>query len=528
MSELSLQGFLVECEREQLHRVQAIQPDGALLGGVEGDPHIRFASANLADWIGIAWEEVLGQPLTALLPDFPPPMPGTTSTVNAENWMHSSTEKRLFRHLFDGAFGSLDGLLSCNEHTWLLELEPSLPAAQQHDAYRPVPHHLYRMPYTEPDWRQQGQALADELRAATGFDRVMIYRFREDGCGEVITESLLSNLSPYLGLRYPASDIPQIARTLYLRNRHRQIANVAASPVAIHSHDDAQVDLTLSDLRAVSPVHLTYLKNMGVTASLSFSLTLYGRLWGLIACHHHAPRNLPLAVRERCAEMAQVFTLAIGGYQNHRRLMEVNGSDHEIVNLLDALQDAEVSSTSTNRHLKRASTTPSQTLGRALLSLVSAEGAALVDDKHIITFGVALDHVQIREQLAWLQNNLVDQVFATDALSALFPPAVEYADRASGLLAVRVGRFTHVGAQSERTFLWWRPEQPRTVYWAGDPRKDVVSFDAEMQHLTPRSSFERWIETSSRHSEPWSDSDLLRAKKFRNLVLRAVNAEVLQ
>lgn len=528
MSELSLQGFLVECEREQLQRVQAIQPDGALLGGVAGDPHIRFVSANLADWIGVSWEEVLGQPLTALLLDFPPLTPGTTSTVTAENWMQSSTEKRLFRHLFDGAFGSLDGLLSCSENTWLLELEPSLPVAQQHDAYRPVPHHLYRMPYTEPDWTRQCQALADELRAATGFDRVMIYRFREDGCGEVITESLIDHLSPYLGLRYPASDIPQIARTLYLRNRHRQIADIAAAPVPIYNHGDAQADLTLSDLRAVSPVHLMYLKNMGVTASLSFSLALYGRLWGLIACHHHAPRNLPLAVRERCAEMAQVFTLAIGGYQNHRRLMEVNGSDHEIVNLLDALQDAEIGSiaTPTTRPVKR-SPTPSQALGRALLSLVSAEGAALVDDEQIITFGVAPTQTQIREQLEWLQTNLMDQVFASDALSTLFPAAAEYADRASGLLAVRVGRFTQAGKRSERIFLWWRPEQPRTVYWAGDPRKDVVGFDAEAQHLTPRSSFERWVETSSRHSEPWSDSDLLRAKKFRNLVLRAVNAEVL-
>ncbi|MBK1693866.1 histidine kinase [Chromatium weissei] len=530
MSELSLQGFLVECEREQLHRVQAIQPNGALLGGVTGDSCIRFVSDNLAEWIGSTWQEVLGQPLTKLLPNFPPPTSGTTSTLNAENWMQLSNEKRMLHHLFDGAFGSLDGLLSCNENNWLLELEPSLPVAQQHETYRPVPHHLYRMPYTELDWTRQCQALANELRAATGFDRVMIYRFRKDGCGEVITESLIDDLSPYLGLRYPASDIPQIARTLYLRNRHRQIADVAAPAVTIHSLNEAQPDLTLSDLRAVSPVHLTYLKNMGVTASLSFSLTLYGRLWGLIACHHHAPRNLPLAVRERCAEMAQVFTLAIGGYQNHRRLMEVNGSDHEISNLLDALHNAEVNSiiTATNQQARRPSITPNQTLGRALLSLVSAEGAALIDDDQIITFGIAPDHTQIREQLAWLRAALVDQVFATDALSTLLPAAAAYADRASGLLAVRVGRFTQAGKRSERTFLWWRPEQPRTVYWAGDPRKEVVGLDTETQQLTPRSSFERWIETSSCYSEPWSDSDLLRAKKFRNLVLRAVNAEVLQ
>jgi two-component system, chemotaxis family, sensor kinase Cph1 len=526
MTELSLQGFLTECEREQLHQMQAIQPDGALLGGMTGDPRIQFASANLAEWIGWAWEDVLDHMLTLLLPEFPPPLSGMAHEITAQNWMLPSPEKHIYRHLFHGTHGSLDGLLSCNENTWLLELEPALPEAQQHEAYRPVPHQLYRMPYTELDWVQQCQALADALRAATGFERVMIYRFRDDGCGEVINESVTANLSSYLGLRYPASDIPQIARNLYLSNRHRQITDVTAVPVPIHGHAAAVADLSLSDLRAVSPVHLAYLRNMGVTASLSFPLVLYGRLWGLVACHHHAPRYLPLSIRERGAEMAQVFTLAIGGYNNHRRLMEVNGSDLEIVRLLDALHEAEQSHpANAASHAKRA-LHPSQALGRALLSLVSAEGAALIDDTQVITFGIVPTAAQIQEQLQWLRTTLEDQIFATDALPNLFAPAVLCADRASGLLAVRVGRFTQADKRGERTFLWWRPEQPRTVYWAGDPRKEVC-FDPTTQHLTPRSSFERWIETTSGHSEPWSDSDLLRAKKFRSLVLRAMNAEVL-
>ncbi len=523
MTELSLQGFLTECEREQLHRVQAIQPDGALLGGLVGDPHIQFASANLAAWIGRAWEEVLGQSLPALVPNFPPPLVGVTTEITAQNWMLPAPEKHLYRQLFQGVNGNLDGLLSCTDTTWLLELEPSFPEAQQHEAYRPVPHHLYRMPYTEADWTQQCQGLAEALRSATGFDRVMIYRFRDDDCGEVINESLVDGLSPYLGLRYPASDIPQIARNLYLSNRHRQIADVSAAPVPIHSLAEQVADLSWSDLRAVSPVHLTYLRNMGVTASLSFPLVLYGRLWGLVACHHYSPRRLPLPVRERCAEMAQVFTLAIGGYNNHRRLMEVNGSDLEIMRLLDALHEAEYPA---QAGASDGLVHPSQALGRALLSLVGAEGAALVDDEQVITFGIVPTPAQIQEQVQWLRSSVDDQIVATDALPELLAPAVEYADRASGLLAVRVGRFTRVGQRMERTFLWWRPEQPRTVYWAGDPRKDV-HFDAETQHLTPRSSFERWIETTSGHSEPWSSSDLLRAKKFRSLVLRAVNAEVL-
>jgi light-regulated signal transduction histidine kinase (bacteriophytochrome) len=519
MSELSVPGFLAECEREQLHRVQAIQPDGALLGGVTGDPSLRFASANLADWIGHACDEVLGQPLTTILPDFPPPTDTTAAT-----WMQATAGKRLYRNLLSGPRGSLDGLLSCHEHNWLLELETSLPPARRHEADRPVPHRLYRMLHTESDWEQHCQYLADELRAATGFERVMLYRFRDDDCGEVIRESLADGLSPYLGLRYPASDIPQIARTLYLSNRHRQIADIAATPVPIQSHAGAVVDLTLSDLRAVSPVHLAYLKNMGVTASLSFSLVLFGRLWGLIACHHHAPRHLPLPVRERCADMAQAFTLAITVYQNNRRLMEVSGSDREIMELLDALRAAETNQRSADG---RFAMNPGPTLGRALLSLVGAEGAALIDGNRIITFGITPNRTEIQALTEWLRANLDDQIFATDALSNRFPPAADYADRASGMLAVRAGRFNSAEERGERIFLWWRPEQPRTVYWAGDPHQHVI-FDEQSQHLSPRSSFDRWIETTSGHSEPWTDIDLLRAKKFRSLVLRVINAEVLR
>lgn len=515
MSDLSLQGFLAECEREQLQRAQSIQPFGALLGGEVGDPRVGFASANLAEWLDLTPEAVMGRPLTELLTDFPPPPTELAEiTAAADAWMRPASDKRLYRDLCAGPRGSLDGLLSCNQQNWLLEFEPALPASLRHTAYQPVPHRLYRMPYTEGDWVRHCQYLADEMRAASGCERVMIYRFRDDGCGEVISESLADGLPPYLGLRYPASDIPQIARTLYLGNRHRQIPDIAAPPVPIVSAGAALADLSLSDLRAVSPVHLEYLKNMGVTASLSFSLVIKGRLWGLVACHHGEPRPLPLAVRERCADMAQIFTLAIAGYQSSRGLLEVSESDQDIARLLEALREAG----------GRRGAGVSRAAGEALLALVRATGAALVDHARIVTFGDTPGLAAIRAQFDWLHANVSEQVFATDALGTLFPPAADCSANASGLLAVRVSRFDD---GSERGFLWWRPEQPQNVYWAGDPRKSAL-FDAQRQMLTPRSSFERWIETTSGHSEPWSNLDLLRAKKFRSMILQDINADLLR
>lgn len=524
MSELYQSGFLAECEREQLHRAQSIQPWGCLLGGRAGDPTIRFGSANLADWLGCSFTSLQGRLLTAILPDFPPKTELSDIAGDPDAWMYPAAGKRLYPDLVIGPRGALDGLLSCNENDWLLELEEAPPVSQRSDAYRPVPHRLYRMPYTEHDWTAHCQYLADEMRAASGFERVMIYRFREDGCGEVISESRVEGLPPYLGLRYPASDIPRIARDLYRLNWHRQIPDVGAGAVPVLTLDAGEsADLSLSDLRAVSPVHLEYLRNMGVTASLSFSILLAGELWGLVACHHSSPRHLPLPVRERFAEMTQVFTLAVAGYQSTRRLLELNESDQEITKLIESLRrvDADLDL----RHeldLEREEASK-RLLGQALLSLVRATGAALVDGSRVAAFGATPEQADITAMTEWLRETVSDPIFATDRLSAHFPEALALSSLASGLLAVRITGFQ---GQGERFFLWWRPEQPQTVHWAGDPRKSAL-FDAQRQILSPRSSFARWVETSSRQSEPWSDADLLRAKKFRSLVLRDVNASIL-
>lgn len=552
--EKPLQGFIDECEREQLHLTRAIQPFGLLLAGDTGDARIRHASANAAQWLGKSAEDLLGLPLPVAIPEFPPrqeaSMSATTDTTGKQaskradknardqaqkiaehadprtRWMYPSADKQLFPALCEGPDGPMDAWLSCTESHWLLELEHALPESQRLSAFRPIPHRLFRMPASESDWTTYCQFLADTLRETTGFERVMIYRFRDDESGEVITESLEPGLDPYLGLRYPASDIPRIARELYLANSHRQIPDRDAPPVPILSapattragaHASAPLDLTLSDLRAVSPVHIEYLKNMGVTASLSFSVVLAERLWGLIACHHREPRDLPLPLRERCAAMCQAFSLAIAGYQGARRLLDLTESEEEITQLHEALRRADEE----DARGEAASTGPA--LGEMLLGLVGASGAALVDGDHLIQFGQTPDEHAVREQVSWLLGASEEQVFATDHLPALCPPARADMATSSGLLAVRV---THFSEEGERLFLWWRPEQPQSVTWAGDPRKSALS-DQGHQMLSPRSSFEHWVETTSGHSEPWSTRDLLRARKFRSLLLRDINADLL-
>jgi light-regulated signal transduction histidine kinase (bacteriophytochrome) len=494
--------FLAECEREQLHRIGAIQPDGALIGSGFGEERVRFVSTNLAEWLGRGPGEVLGRPIAELLPHFTP------------DEGLGAGRRQLHQDLADGPRGRLDGLLSHSDEGWLLELQPALPEDQRPPATNQALKGLFKAPREQADWTDYCQLLTREVREASGFDRVMVYRFLGDGSGEVIAEDAAAGLSPYLGLRYPASDIPQVARDLYVLNSHRQIADVEAAPVPILALGDQEADLSHADLRAVSPVHIQYLKNMEVRASLSFSVVINGELWGLIACHHRTPRWLPLTLRERCVEMVEVFQLGIAGHQSNRRLAALTIIDDAIERVMSAL------------HLAEHEGDPGL-LGPGLLGLVRAGGAVLYEDGDISCFGETPPKSAIEPLVQWLHHeHLAEPIFATDALSAAYPPAAAFVAQASGLLAVRtISSIANI--ELERTFLWFRPEMPQTVHWAGDPRKSAM-FDSQSATLSPRSSFELWIETTTGRCDPWGDTDRLAAKKFRNLILRGLNPRLLR
>ncbi|HRL30860.1 MAG TPA: GAF domain-containing protein, partial [Ottowia sp.] len=140
------------------------------------------------------------------------------------------------------------------------------------------------------------------VRELTGFDRVMAYRFRADDSGDIVAEERDAALDPYLGWRFPASDIPAQARRLYIENTMRLIADVGSTPVAVRAAPgvDQPLDMSHGVLRSVSPIHIEYLQNIGVGASMSLSIVLEGRLWGMLACHHRTPRQVPYVTRAAC------------------------------------------------------------------------------------------------------------------------------------------------------------------------------------------------------------------------------------
>jgi light-regulated signal transduction histidine kinase (bacteriophytochrome) len=298
---------------------------------------------------------------------------------------------------------------------------------------------------------------AQEVRRITGLDRALIYRFDADWNGEVIAEDRNERLPTYLGLRFPASDIPAQARELYRSNRLRLIANAnyRAAPIEppLNPLTGKPIDLSASVLRSVSPVHLEYMRNMGTMASMSISLMREGRLWGLISCHNRDPARVPYHVRTACDFIGQVLSMQLAATEasalsdrrdklrtvQHRLLAHMASSDHFANGLLSHPDD--------------------------LLALTKAGGAALVVGGAVHLIGETPRMRQVQELVSWLAAQARQDLFVTDSLAAEMPGGEKMKDQASGVVAVSISQL------HDSYMLWFRPEVIRTVTWGGDPHK---------------------------------------------------------
>ena len=351
------------------------------------------------------------------------------------------------------------------------------------------------------------------MRAILGYDRVMIYRFAEDGSGKVIAEDKRSNLESFSGQHFPASDIPQQARVLYLRNTIRVIQDASDISRRIEPVLDAsgsELDLSYSHLRSVSPIHLEYLRNMGVAASMSASIIVDGELWGLIACHHYAPKALSLAQRVATEMFAEVFSLRIEAYARAEALSASNKARSAL--------DAIVSETSTNTNVAQflRDRLP------ALHALISSHGVGLFIDGEWSAVGATPPGDRMPALLGHIRERANGRIWRTHRLSTELPEAGSYASDASGVLAIPL-------SQLPRDYLiYFRQEQVETLNWGGDPNKTYTS-GPNGERLSPRKSFEIWKETVHRQASPWSSLDVQTADTARVSLLEIMmrHSEVL-
>ncbi|MFN8489372.1 MAG: GAF domain-containing protein [Caldilineaceae bacterium] len=500
---------LTTCDREPIHIPGRIQPHGVLLALQEPELTIVQISQNSGEHLDIPPEQLLNQSVRLLLNEegyavLQQHLQNTNTSY--DNPLQLTVQGKEQRYVFDGIIHRHDQLLMVeleNRRAETTNQKAGIAAIDTH--FHLVRRAMTRL-HTATTLSEACDVLVQEVRHFTGFDRVMVYKFHTDGHGEVIAEAIAPEQETFLGLHYPASDIPQQARRLYALNWLRLIADVHYQPVDIlpanNPLTNAPLDLSFSVLRSVSPIHLQYLQNMGVQSSMSISLLQDTQLWGLIACHHRTPKFVPYEVRAACELLGIVMSLQLSMKELHEET--VDRSSLLIIHnrLLKAvMEDGLVEGLSADV--------------QDLLALTAAEGAAIVFGEAAKCVGHTPSQDQITGLIAWLQQQPSSDppssnIFCTNALPASYPPAVAYKDSASGLLAIALSR-----TQGDY-ILFFRPEVIQTVNWGGDPRKPVERSDGDAPILTPRKSFELWKETVHHQSLPWRPVHLEMARELRN------------
>ncbi len=471
---------LNECDREPIQIPGTVQPFGVLFV-LDEEMKVMQVSENVSEHLSLRVDEVLGRPLSESID--PAGADEVRSVLREQRWHDASP-------LSIGACGKrFDGIVHQHEGAAILELEPNPDAPEQRSIHHPFRAALLRLQRAST-LSELAAIITQEMRRTTGFERVMFYRFHEDGSGSVDAEAREASHEPYLGLHYPASDIPAQARRLYLKNWLRLIFDADQKPAriipALRPDTGAPLDLSFSVLRSVSPIHIEYMKNMGVRASMSISLIVRDRLWGLISClNHTGPRRVSHEMRSACEFMGRLASLQIAAFED-RELLASRASRR-------ATEDA------LHRAMREATGTVLTALlaqPRALLDLVDAGGVAVVENGEPVTCGNVPPADVILEIARWLESKGDLRPFSCASLGVHFPPALAASDVASGVLT-----FALPGAR----LMWFRPEVIRTVNWGGDPTKPA---DAEAGKRRPRHSFALWKEEVRARSLPWTPSDL--------------------
>lgn len=465
---------LTNCDSEPIHIPGSIQPHGFLLA-VDAEYTIRYCSNNVHE-SGLPVTNTLNQKLRDFLDE---------ECLTLIHYLDDRIFESAQPHVCILRGNRYNISVHVSGAYFILEFEPfsdknlSLPNFYiQTKKFTDILKHAVGL-------QQLCQSVTDEIKDLTGYDRVMVYKFDAQYNGEVYAESKNDEFESFFGLHYPHTDIPVQARELYLRNLMRLIVDVNYKPVPIVTLDqqasNRNLDLSHSVLRSVSPIHIEYLKNMGVSSTLTISLILEGKLWGLIACHHYAAKNLAHNVRLsalmqghfltsqiRVQEVAENYQLRIRLEKNFDAFLEILDSD------TTKIDDSMV--------------------GKSLVAVAEANGVCLINEGALYIYGdvpANLEIVRLAEKLSGSKSDFA----SSDNINRDFD--VSLSNDIAGVVFYRM--------DEDNSILWFRNELKKEIKWAGEPEKEILKNE---KGLNPRKSFAVWKETISNFSQPWTDAEL--------------------
>lgn len=478
-----------QCEKEPLQFSSAIQSYGALLFIQRETFVITHVSENIHLFFSATEHLQCGNIFTEL-GDISRTLLSTLADQNRHQSIVNNHETQ--RPLALTAVATSDGwIIECELDNQTYALLPS-QVSEMHLAMR-----------ESYDEATLNEVLVKSMQTITGFDRVMIYKFDEEWNGEVITESVKATFGSYLNLHFPASDIPAIARNLYEKNPWRYIADANQPAALIKGLDNSEpLDLTLSELRSVSPMHIQYLQNMSVRSSFSIAIRLFNKLWGLIVCHHPTATHLPRSVRSHCFDFSVKYRLLLSEKITRSTMSKLDNMQRIIRVFYETLS------------INADDYEFTQRLFEYFCPHLQLSGVAVVNDQRILLAGVpipdhtiqALDEFFCIQQCGLWQTNRSTEQFSDDALIGV---------GAAGIVAIRVKL---KGILYRIYFL--RSEKPYNIRWAGNPNKPQERVREGHLPISPRRSFETWVEEKRGKSIPWSKSDIAMISHLQITLLR--------
>ncbi len=493
---------LTNCDKEPIHIPGKVQSHGFLVAVDNVNFLITYVSENVNVFLSESASNLLEKPLSKLNQLLGLQEP----ELIVENLLKLGINKKNFDAISPYPINIGKNpfyiIISDSDGNWLLEFEP---VTLQYD--------LQSLIGRSASAILQGKSVssllkgaASEVKKLINYDRVMVYKFLDDGHGEVVAEEMNAELEPFFGLHYPASDIPKQARELYKLNLTRLIADVTTedSPIATYLPDQP-LDLTKSCLRAVSPIHIQYLKNMGVYSSFSISLISHGELWGLIACHNYSPKFIDYKAREGAKLIGEILSSALEYRQDEE--------DSEIVEQFKSTAAIISEHLNHDKYLIDAITGHNRTI----LDVTKGTGVAIIFENQLKTIGEVPSDEEILELAEWLKETSDESVYYTHRLSEIHSPARKYKNIASGILACNISK------ELGEMIIWFKPELSTTVKWAGDPDKSAMMAENGLLSLSPRKSFEIWSQVVNNTSEKWLAEEIASVLRIREIIITDIN-----
>lgn len=495
------------CGSIPLHLVNLVQPHGVLLILDKKDLRVLQVSENVETFLAVSVEELLGKSLSEYLSE--EKHEEIISKINTQ----ATLEKIPFTLPFitHGKEKVFTAVILPQEEYIVVELEESKNVSPEYfvGLYQHIKYVTTLLKQASTS-EVLAQRFTEEFKKITGFDKVMVYQFDQQWNGIVIGQAKEDDMDDYMGLRFPASDVPKQARDLYFRNPYRLIPTRDYTPVklipVINPVTQRFTDLSESNLRSVAKVHLEYLANMKITASMSLPIIIEDKLWGLISCHHKTAKYPGYELRSAMELLSGILSAQLEAKQR----VEDMGLRVQLRSIHVKLMEQLYTSSNFAEGILEGET--------SIEDLLSLSGAVVSYEGNIWTSGTTPDKQEVKDLLSWLRRNKTNGVFATTSLPAEYPHSKDYRAVASGLIAMPIN------AEQGDFILGFRSEIIQTVNWGGNPN-NAIQMEPDGKTYHPRNSFEIYKETIKNTSAPWLQEELAAADTLRNAILEKLIKE---